>query len=904
MAEEQQKTKITPKGFRQSLGIETTRYADQNKRQNDTPILLKRYGDYETKNILAKIAVPDKNGAYGYTNMQNPSSVISYLRPRVTESGRKTAKLMKLKAMAPEIEQSKTLVASSIMSPNDMQEGEFSFTFPGVTALDNDSSLSSEISDVYDTYFNKQLEFGVKCYEWVGHAMYESGAKAIMILPADLQTKIANRSKEDVQRDYALDKSPISGMESFAHFRDNLSLEDNFMLSHRPTTWKSILSGTPEDTIKQIVPSMESLNLRIPNAYSKTKDLRIYESSENEYLSGLEDMVVNMRTKLSKGDMIKISENPEIVRFRLNKDMFAKKKIDNSLDSKYAPKEFIAETLVNLDYSDLELTDGSRPTLIELPTESVIPIFVPGAPSEHLGYFVVLDDNGLPLAYDDATDPDPNDLVANGGGPDDPIDESFGATYGTSNNVVRIFGSANIAQNTENTIFNYFLDRFVKEHLRGLVPESNIELGKFNAIASTMFFRLMHNKRTTLLYVPPRLLHYLAFDYRNDGTGKSKLDDIEFILGLRTTLMVSNILAAANDAINHKKIEFDVGEDVKNLEQIADLIRNIFISKNKISGSTDPSEIMDEIASNAITVVPKNVPGLGSNFNVDVQSVGSQSIRPDDNLLENLSNLLISNLDVPPSALNQLTEVEYSRSLVTMNLFFAKKIGMYQRIVCQFISNLIHDMTRYDTVFQHIVADKLQANVKYSIKERMPKSVADLKRVNPNHYSDLNHMLRAILEGVEVALPKTNIVVDKTQFEEIRNYMDSVDTMASKIFDQELLSNDDQDGQAGLTIMRAKWRKDQLLHYLDRIGSFGMVDVPNIDDILDPESITDFAQSMHNLGVAARKHLDMLQGAGDEAGGFNTSSSSDDFDSGSDDDFDMGDEDEDSKESEDESPEI
>jgi hypothetical protein len=61
---------------------------------------------------------------------------------------------------------------------------------------------------------------------------------------------------------------------------------------------------------------------------------------------------------------------------------------------------------------------------------------------------------------------------------------------------------------------------------------------------------------------------------------------------------------------------------------------------------------------------------------------------------------------------------------------------------------------------------------------------------------------------------------------------------------------------------------------------------------------------MHNLGVAARKHLDMLQGAGDEAGGFNTSSSSDDFDSGSDDDFDMGDEDEDSKESEDESPEI
>jgi len=41
-----------------------------------------------------------------------------------------------------------------------------------------------------------------------------------------------------------------------------------------------------------------------------------------------------------------------------------------------------------------------KPMLMKLPTESTIPVFIPGDPSNHIGYFVMLDGNGKPLELD------------------------------------------------------------------------------------------------------------------------------------------------------------------------------------------------------------------------------------------------------------------------------------------------------------------------------------------------------------------------------------------------------------------------------------------------------------------------------------------------------------------------
>ena len=175
--------------------------------------------------------------------------------------------------------------------------------------------------------------------------------------------------------------------------------------------------------------------------------------------------------------------------------------------------------------------------------------------------------------------------------------------------------------------------------------------------------------------------------------------------------MMANVVGMVNDAIEHKKVEFGVDEKNANIEGIMDLIANIFIEKNKLNGSIDPSEIMRDMYSNALTIVPKNIPGL-SELTVDVQSGGGQSSRVDDQLLEQITNLLVSHLDVPPAALNQMSEPEFAKSLVTQNLFFAKKIRRYQNIWCSLMTEFIRVYSSFDTTFQKAILRKLSVKSK------------------------------------------------------------------------------------------------------------------------------------------------------------------------------------------------
>ena len=337
------------------------------------------------------------------------------------------------------------------------------------------------------------------------------------------------------------------------------------------------------------------------------------------------------------------------------------------------------------------------------------------------------------------------------------------------------------------------------------------------------------------------LMHYFAFDYdKRTGCGKSKTSDIQFILSLRTTLMMANVVAAVNDAIEHKKIEFGVDDKNANVEAIMELIANIFIEKNKLNGSIDPSEIMRDMYSNSLTIIPKGLPGL-SDISVEVQSAQGGSARVDDQTIEQLNNLLVAQLDVPSAALNQLNEPEYARSLVVGNLFFAKKITRYQHIWCELMSEFIRVYTLVDTPFQEALKKKLALAVKHKAKEDLPESVTKMKKYNPNEYDDLNDLPNVIMNSVSVALPKPNIIVDKTQFEEISNYINNLQTVADKFFNQEMIPSEDSLAQAALPLVKAKWISDQVSKFITEVGSFKMCDIPDLDEI-DPSELTSYIQ--------------------------------------------------------------
>lgn len=898
--------KLSKSAVRSLFGMDGTKNGDPDK-GIDSVRSMQRFTASEISAYSNALYVTPE---YRRPNLQG-SEIISYLNPVHKAVGDKRISVEKMRQAAPEIEQSRILVSSSILSPNDLQEGEFIFSFENIPAVNNDPTLSEDIAEVFDQFFNEELQLGIKSYDWIGDIQYGGGSKPILILPIATQLDLRYRDGDDIKNDLKDEaeaypfhsKTPNAGMESFDAYLKRFSPDDDYIYSGeagKKLTWKTALEGIePSQELVDLVPSMESFGVRVPTPFKDRNAPAMLDDSEYslDYVSGLESMIVNLRTRLEEGDLIKLSENPEIIRFNTDYKLKSKAELTEALLKKYDKNKnhfIIREELVDLKTNSAKFKHQGHPTLIELPPESVVPICIPGAPDQHLGYFVLIDQFGQPLTIENSGMMDKSkDCDACGGAGN--VNAAYEALFGTGCCAhYGLRGPGNI-QSAGNMIFNHMLDKYLKSRMKGIFNRTDLSIGRFNAVATTLFYRLLARKETMIVFVPPELLHYFAFSYDPvTGVGISKLNDIGFLLSMRLHYVIANIIALANDAVQQKIINVSVDEKAANLEGLLDAIGNIFVAKQKLNSSIDPSEIIRNIYSNSVAVVPRNVPGLGE-FSIEPTTQNTQSVRPDNELLEQLNNLLVSHLDVPPSALNQLSEPEYAKSLVTYNLFFAKKIARYQRIWCTQIEEFIRDYATFSIPFQKALAKKLAGNMKIRStpagktskgkpsdkkmvkgkqpalqQEKLPPKVKRMLADNPNVYSETNadKLVQAIIAGVTVKLPTPNIVVDNAQFEQIRNYVSNLNELADNFFPSDMISSDDQEAQNGLNIHKAIWKRKQLGEFIgQKVGTFTMAKVPDEEDINIPEYL-DLVQIYQNTNRAVTQQREAIAAAGNAEGGF------------------------------------
>ena len=92
----------------------------------------------------------------------------------------------------------------------------------------------------------------------------------------------------------------------------------------KPTSFS--FTESTEETLQNLVPQMESFGIPIPDKYrSMDRRLSIAELDlDNHYTAGLESLVVNLKKTIEEGDVIHITENPEIIKFNIDKKMMDK----------------------------------------------------------------------------------------------------------------------------------------------------------------------------------------------------------------------------------------------------------------------------------------------------------------------------------------------------------------------------------------------------------------------------------------------------------------------------------------------------------------------------------------------------------------------------------------------------
>lgn len=762
----------------------------------------------------------------------NPYQFIGYLQNTAENNSKIIQDISFLRYMAPEITKAERILTSSIMSPNDMQDDRIPLEMDPLSEIDEQTQ--EELLKYITDFYNNDMELGIKVNDWLGETMFRKGSKAIMILPKAVLRSMSNA--QDIRNGLGLPPDEANRETAMEDFNRRVS-----MLEDRA-------KDLDEHAITISLESWEQKTSKV-STLSNNEELTAYVYGEImrqdpdcqitlEHMAKLSSYARDGVAKFVKQHRasIEIGRNPFAIKQVADQAREFVSQAEKDIYAVY--RQGIDDTaMINIpeDNSGTHATDMA--VWVELPAESVIPVCVPGSESTHLGYFVLVGENGVPIGSN-TQDMAHNSVTgvirsnARACMDDKKLSEVLGAnTMHRDIAVSAIFGVA---------IKNILQTELGKQGLQ------NMSALQYNAISSCVFSHIAMDQQIRLIFVPASMMAYYAFFYRPDGTGKSIIEDCSTILSLRTTLITANILSQMRNAIDRRKLTLDFTGKTMNPEAAMEMAKELYVRKQFVGFSNDPTIAATNMALQGFTIQPKGIPGLPDNMDVQVEA-GQPSHTPveKNELLETLTNMFIDFLIVPHSALNKLSEDEFAKTVATNHLYFCNQLRSFQREVNEKTTKLIRTHMRFSYGLQQ---DLVKILTKYTTRKNQqgtPEAVLA--------QADCSALLQKVICSVRAKLPPPNMAVSKAQFDEIKSFVESLDGLMNDVFNDEMIPNSDISPDGIMKLIKSHYKAKLAREYISSVGSHKVFDIPELEDF-DDKDLHDMIQQFINLMKGVKDH--------------------------------------------------
>jgi hypothetical protein len=832
------------------LGIESSLNKENT---NNLVEKLKRPGQFSNVEEQLLRSSINNTQSHSIDNLKHDMLAIS------TDVNKKIDHNKSFQSMVPEIGKAKTVLVPSILSPSDM------FSNYVTCDLDTDKLdevTKSKIIEIINVRMNDRLKIGNLLSEWIGDALFDYGAVPVMTLPKKaislLVTSIAHQEDENAQQA----TSDTLGINPKKRIDENEQKDGMTSVSYEIAIDKVDLYGRTDDSVE--------ISTEDQKVIDKAGDIDFVdiEIDTEDYEAGMmttdysdaekieEREAVLKKVNNSQSDLIKSSTELIKENFSLSidtrkinnvktKESNINKKVQEKMDAlmQTSGSEKIY-TISDVGYP----SEDDEPYIQKLPTNAVIPIFVPGAPSSHIGYFVIIDQFG------------------------NPIDESYsyvsenhtlGTPYlATMNDISnRDLGASAKKYNILSTVFELTLKKTIEESIKSI----GVDAASFpddKRLYSCLFNRALHKQRVTLLYVPTTHMTYYAYDYRPDGTGKGLMEDSSFIIRMRTSFMIAEVLSALNNATDRHKISFDLGDNKgTNVEQVMGLLKDSFITKYMYNLDHNPMNVMRDIIARSVSIVPKEIGGI-TNLNLDTETTQGQAGNSKPEVADNLTDMIITSTKVPASIFNALNDAEFSRSVATNNLLFANFIRFLQGITCNKTENIVKGYVRNSySVLKEIIEVLKENNCDVDTTEK------------------LKLMLDHIVSNIFVTLPSPDISPDKARYAELEEVIKTIDAIAEKLIPDDMIVLEDDKSAETLKAIRASIVVDLVKEAVHKIGAGGIIDTTMFDDDnMDILKLEKYNHIFHNFSAAIAALQNSLKPGAPAEGGETDETTDDDDD--------------------------
>ena len=665
--------------------------------------------------------------------------------------------------MLPDIELAAQILVSSVLSPKDMGMPKINFA---VSSEFNSSELSGRMLKVVSNYFTNVYKINDKLPDIIRDILFDKGSHIRMVVPESSLDSIINEDgRLTMESINTLKRSTVNITSPMGFLADaepvgnsdkeskpvTESIDDRYVLSMESLMSAAAASDSkaPYIDIHPLISIVDNPDaVKVPKLMDAIRATKVQNNLDSTYLS-MESKYDKYTKKLNKS----ATENTSPYKSLGSND----REIEANLERR---RDLKGEAVLQIKTDDqVDRTTIGHPMVVTLPTEAVIPAYIPANPKEHIGYFVLLDQYGNPINTSSAGD-HYRDLQASfqqekeGKEIRTVIDELRGANayVGRSNNFEDIVQATNA--------FGEYIEKDLLYRLRKGAGNDSLEMAHRNEVYQIMLSRALQRKRTQVLYVPSELMSYMAFYYSSHGVGKSLLEETRVLGGIRVLLMFANTMAAVRNSTSRTNLGITLDPSDTDPMSTIDTIYNAFMrSRSNIYpiGEGDPSSIVSYLGEYGVDVTYTGHPDLPDmSVEIDEQTTSAASV--DMELMESIRKQHIMAMGLSPETLDANADVDFATSIVNSSLLLSKRVAVYQAMFEQQESEFI---SMYVTNSEPLITELMEvvtADGSKEDKENMPK------------------LIKEFISAITVSLPKPDTTKLEVQMEAYDQYSDSIES--------------------------------------------------------------------------------------------------------------------------------
>lgn len=663
--------------------------------------------------------------------------------------------------LLPDIELTEQILVGSILDPKNMSTANTTF----VTAENQfDSELAHPMLDVIETHFKHDYKIDDRLDIVLEEALMTKGAHILAVLPENNLDMIINGGQR-------------LSMEAFNTVLTRLKNDQPLGFLGHPTESRvsmetfngdyssasKIMAGDKRNIALPFVTVTDNFNaLKSPDFKKRRRELAI-SSRIRKFSASMEAATANIDRGIvdaSKG--------------------LSSEQIDK-LYQRNTQRQNQAHVLVSQPY--MERPPVGHPLVLNLPIESVVPVYVPGKPDEHVGYFVLIDQYGRPVVRSNN-----KDFYGE-------MRTSFQANQkDNSSDLLRMTRQA-MGINQEETLeieqihqtYNNILVNDLHNRLRNGLYDEDLEIGFTEEIQRVMLYRSFKAQNTQLLYIPAELVTYIAFNFNKDGIGQTLLARSKILANMRSVLLFAETMAGVRNAIGRKKVNINIDPDDTDPEKTISDIQTLVLESAHRGfplGAPDPSQSLDFL----------NRAGFDFAINVDSDTYGQTKVEYDDytsqiqagnpDLQDRLRRMHTSGMGLPPDIADPTQTPDFAVSVVNNNLILTRRVKRYQKFLTQAMSKFVRCYTAHSSKLLQDLAAVVEENRTKLSPEQKDMSTEDI--------------VADFIASIELQLPEPDNTSHEQNLDAVEKYSSILDKALESYITADLFPEDALGGASGI----------------------------------------------------------------------------------------------------------